>query len=82
MANGNGTVEVITQNLSELFGWPDYLVFILMLGISAGIGIMFGCFGAKQKTTSEFLMAGRNMGTFPVSMSLIARQEIFKSAFI
>jgi sodium-coupled monocarboxylate transporter 8/12 len=63
----------ISKDLSLLFGWPEYLVFIIMLGISAGIGVMYGCFGKKQNTTSEFLMAGRNMGTFPVTMSLIAR---------
>ncbi len=51
--------------------------FILMLAISAGIGIMYGCTGQKQKTTNEFLMAGRSMGTFPVAMSLIARYIIF-----
>jgi len=73
----NLTSVLPTEQLSELFGWPEYVVFIVMLGISAGIGIMYGCFGQKQKTTSEFLMAGRNMGTFPVAMSLIARYILY-----
>lgn len=33
----------------------------------------FSSAGGKQSTTSEFLMAGRSMSTFPVAMSLIAR---------
>ena len=60
-------------NLVQRFGWPDYLVFAAMLAISAIIGIYYACVGGKQNSTSEFLMAGRNMGTFPVAMSLIAR---------
>jgi sodium-coupled monocarboxylate transporter 8/12 len=59
--------------LVQRFGWPDYLVFAAMLAISAVIGLYYACAGSKQSTTSEFLMAGRNMGTFPVAMSLIAR---------
>ena len=60
------------EDLSERFQWPDYLVFSLMLAVSAVIGIIYGCFGKKQDT-SEFLMAGKSMTTFPVAMSLIAR---------
>jgi sodium-coupled monocarboxylate transporter 8/12 len=60
-------------DLSARFKWPEYLVFGAMLGISAGIGVFYGCFGGKQKTTSEFLMASRSMSTFPMAMSLIAR---------
>ncbi|ODN03398.1 Sodium-coupled monocarboxylate transporter 2 [Orchesella cincta] len=58
--------------LSDLFGWPEYLVFAGMLGISAGIGLFFGCTGNKQKTTSEFLMGNRSLGVFPIASSLIA----------
>lgn len=57
---------------STLFGWADYLVFGLMLGVSAAIGIYYAVIGRKKNSTREFLMAGRNMNTFPVSMSLIA----------
>ncbi|KAK4008520.1 Uncharacterized protein APZ42_013873 [Daphnia magna] len=64
--------STINYNAEQFFGWADYLVFVGMLVISAIIGIYYACFGAKQNTTSEFLMAGRNMGTFPVAMSLIA----------
>lgn len=62
-------------NVDELvsrFGWPDYLVFALMLALSAGIGVFFGFFDKKKQDTQEFLMAGKSMTTFPVAMSLIA----------
>ncbi|KAK8751797.1 hypothetical protein OTU49_010357 [Cherax quadricarinatus] len=57
--------------LVDRFTWIDYLVFCLMLAVSAVIGIFYGCFGKKQDT-KEFLMAGKSMTTFPVAMSLIA----------
>ena len=57
---------------TNFFGWADYLVFVLMLVASAAIGIYYACVSRKTKTTDEFLMAGRNMGTFPVAMSLLA----------
>ena len=57
----------------DLFGWEEYVVFALLLLVSAAIGIFYGFFsGGKQKTTSEYLMANRTMGLFPMSMSVIA----------
>ncbi|KAK2170802.1 hypothetical protein NP493_1139g00056 [Ridgeia piscesae] len=55
-----------------MFDFWDYAVFILMLTISAGIGMYYGCTGGKQSTTKEFLMADRNMGVLPVSLSMLA----------
>lgn len=48
----------------------DYVIFAMVLAISAGIGIFFGCKG--QKTTSDFLMGGRSMSLLPVTLSLLA----------
>lgn len=63
----------------DLVGFPnnkftpwDYVVFAVLLLISSVIGLYYGCTGAKQKTTAEFLMAGRSMGVFPVALSLLA----------
>ncbi|XP_072025212.1 sodium-coupled monocarboxylate transporter 1-like [Amphiura filiformis] len=42
------------------------------MGLSASIGIYYGFVGSKQKTTTEYLLAGRSMGFLPVSMSLLA----------
>ncbi len=58
--------------ISDLFGWPEYVVFGMMLAVSAGIGLFYGCTGNKQKTTSDFLMGGRDLGIFPIASSLIA----------
>lgn len=58
----------------QRFGWPDYLVFGVMLLMCALIGVYFGFYDkANNATASEYLMGGRNMKTFPVAMSLIAR---------
>jgi len=75
MATSNSTED----GLRVLFKWPEYLVFSLVLLMSAAIGVYYGFFGSKQKTTNEFLMANRQMGTFPVAMSLIARYNKFFS---
>lgn len=56
---------------NTLAAW-DYVVFALVLGVSAGIGIFYGFSGGKQKTTKEFLMADRRMSVFPVTLSLLA----------
>lgn len=56
-----------------LFGWLDYLLFFIMLGLSALIGVYFGFFGKKQDNTIEYLLGGKAMSIFPIAMSLIAR---------
>lgn len=63
----------LKEELIKRFTWFDYFVFGMMLALSAGIGVFYGCFGKKMKDTKQFLMAGKNMTTFPVAMSLIAR---------
>ena len=56
------------------FDWLDYLVFGAMLLLSSLIGVYFAFFAQKkQNTTAEYLMGGKTMGMFPISMSLIAR---------
>lgn len=55
------------------FAWQDYLVFGLMLLLSAGVGVYHGFFGQQQKSTTEYLLGGRNLRAFPVAMSLVAR---------
>lgn len=56
----------------------DYIVFAVMLLVSSLIGVYFAFFAkVKQNTTSEYLMGGKTMGIFPISMSLIARYVFF-----
>ena len=64
----NRLVKIETPSFSP---W-DYVVFAMVLVISAGIGVFFGVVGKKKKTTKDFLMAGKSMGIFPVSLSLLA----------
>ena len=49
----------------------DYVVFTLMLAVSAAIGIFYGCRGSKQKTTKEFLLANRSLSIVPVAISIL-----------
>ena len=58
------------EELIENFGWEEYLVLSLMLLVSTLIGIYFAWKG--QRSNAEYLLGGRRMGVFPVSMSLIA----------
>lgn len=62
----------IDEDSKDLFHVADYAVFAIMLAISAIIGIYYACSGGKQKTTDEFLMGGRSLSVFPVSMSILA----------
>lgn len=56
----------------DKFSVVDYVVFSIMLLISALIGIWYGCGpGGKQKTTAEYLLANRKMRHFPVAISLL-----------
>ena len=50
----------------------DYVVFVIVLVISVCIGIFHGFFRGGNKTTQQFLMAGRDMGVFPIALSLLA----------
>lgn len=67
MTNEEGDVK-------RYFEIVDYVVFAVMLIVSALIGVYFAFFArVKQNTTQEYLMGGKTMGIFPISMSLIAR---------
>lgn len=62
-----------TENLDRfIFGWLDYALFSLLLLVSVLIGVYFGFF-SKQDSTTEYLLGGKRMGSFPVAMSILAR---------
>ena len=48
------------------------MIFILMLVISAGIGIFYAWKDKKNQTTTNFLLGGRKMALLPVTLSLMA----------
>ena len=52
------------------FHWADYLVFVLVLLISASIGIYYGWKDRKKKTAESYVLANRTMSILPVSLSL------------
>ncbi|KAL3885460.1 hypothetical protein ACJMK2_025516, partial [Sinanodonta woodiana] len=49
----------------------DWVLFALILGISAAIGIYYAFVGRKNQTTGEFLMGNRNMKLIPVAVSIL-----------
>ncbi|XP_071959654.1 sodium-coupled monocarboxylate transporter 1-like [Antedon mediterranea] len=61
----------MTKHTNEFKVW-DYIVFSLMLCVSAGIGVYHALCGGRQKTSKEYLMADRQMGALPVGLSLLA----------
>lgn len=56
----------------QRFMWADYVVFVLMLAVSAVVGVYWG-FMKDQTSQQDYLLGGRNMKVVPVSMSLVAR---------
>ncbi|EZA59529.1 hypothetical protein DMN91_010796 [Ooceraea biroi] len=64
------TVQEISKSMQN-FSMPDYIVFAAMLIACGGVGVYFG-FVKKSSGEDEYLVGGRNMKTFPVSLSLIA----------
>ncbi|XP_001358854.3 sodium-coupled monocarboxylate transporter 2 [Drosophila pseudoobscura] len=57
-----------------VFNSTDYVIFSLMLSISAAIGVYFGFFAKGEDTTEEYLMGGKRMKTLPIAISLVASQ--------
>nr|XP_049691920.1 sodium-coupled monocarboxylate transporter 1 [Helicoverpa armigera] len=70
MGEMRGEVADLTH-MMQRFSWVDYVVFVLMLAISAVVGVYWG-FMKKQTTQADYLLGGRNMKVIPVSMSLVA----------
>ena len=84
----SSTMQNVADLSSSLqhFGYVDYFVFVLMLIICAIIGFYFGFIEKKQKKKNkknieerrgsealDYLVGGRKMKVFPVSLSLVAR---------
>uniref|UniRef100_A0A182UDH0 Sodium/solute symporter n=1 Tax=Anopheles melas TaxID=34690 RepID=A0A182UDH0_9DIPT len=76
------TIDSISRSLQR-FDWPDYVVFVLMLLICIVIGIFFGYKdhqkhkhrrkqARRESEALDYLVGGRKMKIFPVSVSLVA----------
>lgn len=59
----------------ELTWMVEYVAFAIMLGVSVIIGLYYGCVEAKQNTVNDYLLGGKHMSVFPITMSLISRYE-------
>ncbi|XP_013420288.1 sodium-coupled monocarboxylate transporter 1 isoform X2 [Lingula anatina] len=57
----------------------DYIVFGVLMFMSAAIGIFYSLVGGRQKTTKEYLLANRQMGLVPIALSLLVS---FQSAIM
>ena len=57
------------------FHVADYILFGATMAISIGIGIYFALSGGRQRSTSEYLVAGRSLGFLPVAISLMVSFE-------
>ncbi|XP_050302093.1 putative sodium-dependent multivitamin transporter [Anthonomus grandis grandis] len=54
------------------FGIWDYVIVVLVMLISASIGVYYRFTGGRQKTMQEYLLADKNMSIIPVAVSLMA----------
>lgn len=54
------------------FAVADYVVFALMLVVSASIGVYYAWVDRGQESSEDFLMGGRKLTALPVSLSLTA----------
>ncbi|XP_076438815.1 sodium-coupled monocarboxylate transporter 1-like [Babylonia areolata] len=62
------------QDQQHHFSVLDYVIFTVMLVLSAGIGIFHGCrrgSAGKKKTAKDFLMASNKMSIVPVAISIL-----------
>ena len=57
---------------STFFHTVDYVVFALTLLISAVIGLYYAIKDRQKNNEKEFLLAGRNLSVFPVTLSLLS----------
>ena len=67
-------VAEILEKIVRPLSWVDYLVLSIMLLISALIGLYFAWQDRKKKNlnTEDYLLGGREMEAWPVSLSLTA----------
>ncbi|XP_065354580.1 sodium-coupled monocarboxylate transporter 2-like [Calliphora vicina] len=70
----NTTSSVLSDIAQFTFNTFDYTVFVLMLCISAAIGVYFGFFAKGEETTEEYLHGGKQMKALPIAISLVSSQ--------
>ena len=67
-----GEVAVTTGDLvAARFTVVDYVVFVLMLLASIGIGVFSAVKNRGKESTHNFLLGGGEMSPYPVALSLL-----------
>ena len=67
--------ELCPGELVGKFAIADYVLFAAVLVVSAGIGVYYMVrefLASKKATADDVLMGGRDIGIFPIAMSLMA----------
>ena len=67
--------ELCPGELIGKFAIADYVLFAAVLVVSAGIGVFYMVrefLASKKSTAEDVLMGGRDIGIFPIAMSLMA----------
>lgn len=60
------------EDIVNRFSAADYVVFVVVIVISASIGFVFGWVDRKKKSTKDFLLGGGDLRVFPVGISMMA----------
>ncbi|XP_063958267.1 sodium-coupled monocarboxylate transporter 1-like [Lytechinus pictus] len=60
----------MSDDVVGLGAW-DYVLFAIMLVVSAAIGIYSACSGGRQRTADEYLLGNREMSIIPVALSMM-----------
>ena len=53
------------------FSAVDYIVFTIMLVVSASVGVYFAYRSRRNETLDSFTLGGRDMHAFPTSLSIM-----------
>ena len=67
--------ELCPGQLVGKFAIADYILFAAVLVVSTGIGVFYvvkEILASKKATADDVLMGGRDIGIFPIAMSLMA----------
>lgn len=59
-------------SVAASFAVADYVVFALMLVVSAAVGFYYAWTDRSQRSSGDFLTGGRRLTALPVSLSLTA----------
>ena len=67
-------MAVLLEAIPDMFDTVDQVVFLLSIALCALIGIYFAYFVPTEHSKEvDYLVGSRNIGVFPITMSLVAR---------